>query len=100
MLTTLITWVLTFAMVRGAIDVVDTGRTNLGAMFTRINWGQAILVVIATTVGLILCVVPGTVITFLLSYTNVAVVDGAPAIDAFYLIHACRRVLLPLDNQR
>lgn len=86
MVTTLVTWVLSLALVRGAIDVVDTGRTDLGAMFTRINWGQAIiaaiLVGIATTVGLILCILPGIVIGFLLYYTNVAVVDGAPAIEA------------------
>lgn len=39
---TLISWVIGVALMRGAIDVVDTGRTDLGAMFSRINWGAAI----------------------------------------------------------
>lgn len=86
LLTGVVTWVLGLALVRGALDVVDTGRTDLGAMFTRINWGQAIiagiLVAIATTIGIVLCIVPGIIVAFLLYYTNVAVVDGASGVDA------------------
>lgn len=85
-LTSAITWVLGLALVRGALDVVDTGRTDLSAMFSRIPWGQAILagliVVVATFVGTLLCILPGIALAFLLYYTNFAVLDGASATDA------------------
>ncbi|WP_435201714.1 hypothetical protein [Janibacter sp. GS2] len=86
LITTVIVWGLGIALARGALDVVDTGRTEVGEMFTRIDWGQAlvagILVSIAVNIGFLLLVLPGLVLAFLLSYTNLAVVDGAQAIDA------------------
>lgn len=81
----IISWVLGLALVRGALDVVDTGRTDLGAMFTRIPWGQAIIagiiVMIVTFVGTLMCILPGIVAAYLLYYTNMAVLDGASGVD-------------------
>lgn len=78
-----ISWIIGVAMMRGAIDVVDTGRTELGAMFTRINWGAAVGAALLTTLamwaGIIACVVPGLIIGFLLWFVLPAVVDGESA---------------------
>lgn len=75
-----IAWVLGLALMRGALDVVDTGRTDFAAMFTRIPWGQAviagILVGLALIGGLILCIFPVFIVGFLLYYSSVAVLDG------------------------
>lgn len=83
---TLISWIIGVAMMRGAIDVVDTGRTDLGAMFSRINWGAAIgaalLATLAIWAGLLACIVPGLVIGFLLWFTTPAVIDGESATGA------------------
>lgn len=85
-ISTLISWVIGMAMVRGAIDVVDTGRTELGAMFSRINWGAAlgaaVLATLAIWVGIIACVIPGLIIGFLLWFTSPAVIDGESATGA------------------
>ncbi|MBA4083977.1 MAG: hypothetical protein C0493_03370 [Kytococcus sp.] len=80
-LTGFVSWALGLALLRGALDVVDTGRTSFGEMFSRIPWGQALLagllVWLATTIGVVLCILPGLVAMFLLYYTNVAVLEGA-----------------------
>ena len=85
-ISTLISWVIGMAMMRGAIDVVDTGRTELGAMFSRINWGAAlgaaVLGTLAIWVGIFACIVPGLIIGFLLWFTSPAVIDGEPATGA------------------
>lgn len=78
-----ISWLIGVAMMRGALDVVDTGRTDLGAMFTRISWGSvvgaALLTTLAIWVGLVACILPGVVIGFLLWFVLPAVVDGESA---------------------
>lgn len=85
-ITTLIGWVIGMAMMRGAIDVVDTGRTDLGAMFSRINWGAAVgaavLGTLAIWAGIIACIVPGIIIAFLLWFISPAVIDGETATGA------------------
>lgn len=79
-------WVLSVAMVRGALDVVDTGHTDLGRMFTRIPWLQVllagILVTLVVMVGTVLCIIPGIIAAFLLVFTQVGVLEGQEAIDA------------------
>ena len=84
--TSFISWVIGVAMMRGAIDVVDTGHTDLGAMFTRINWGAAIGAALLTTLaiwaGFIACFIPGLIIGFLLWFFLAAVVDGESATGA------------------
>lgn len=86
LLSSIISWALGFALMRGALDVVDTGRTSLGAMFTRIPWGQAIIAGLLTAaalfVGLLLCILPMFVVMFLLYYVTPAVLDGESGVDA------------------
>ncbi|MGO1165367.1 MAG: hypothetical protein ACTMHL_01990 [Janibacter sp.] len=83
---TLISWVIAMAMMRGAIDVVDTGHTDLGAMFSRINWGAAVgaavLATLAIWAGILACFVPGLIIAFLLWFVSPAVIDGESATGA------------------
>lgn len=73
-------WLLGLVLLRGALDVVDTGRTDLGAMFSRIPWGQALLagllLGLAAFGGLLLCIVGVIPVIFFLYYTNAAVLDG------------------------
>lgn len=82
----LVSWIVGVAMMRGAIDVVDTGRTSLGAMFTRIRWGSALGAAILTTLavfaGLVACFVPALIIGYLLWFTLPAVIDGESATGA------------------
>lgn len=79
-------WVVGMGLARGALDVVDTGQTTLGAMFSRIPWGQAIvaglLVWLATSIGTLLCIIPGLIAAYMLYYATYAVLDGRSATDA------------------
>lgn len=79
-------WVLGLAMMRGALDVVDTGRTDLAAMFTRIDWlsalGAAIITMFVVWFGLLMCILPGLVVIYLLWFAPMAVVDGESATEA------------------
>ncbi|WP_338749653.1 hypothetical protein [Janibacter alittae] len=82
----IVQFVLAAAVIRAAVDVVDTGSASIGTMFTRIPWLHlvlaAILVALMTFVGIILCIIPGIIVAFLLSFTNFAVMDGNSATDA------------------
>ncbi len=86
LLSSLFGWIVGMAIMRGALDVVDTGRVEIGQLFNRIPWGQAllagILVAVATLAGLIVFCVGAIVVTFFLYYTNAAVLDGKSATDA------------------
>lgn len=86
LLSSLFGWIVGLAMMRGALDVVDTGRTDVSQMFTRIPWGQALLtgllVGIAVILGLFALCVGSIVVTFFLYYANAAVLDGKSATDA------------------
>lgn len=82
----IVQFVIAAALIRAALDVVDTGSASIDTMFTRIPWLHmvlaAILVALVSMVGLILCIIPGIIAAFLLSFTNFAVVDGNSATDA------------------
>lgn len=81
-----IQWILGIALLRGALDVVDTGRVEFGAMFSRVPWGQAllaaILVFLASLLGLLVFCIGLIVVLFFLYYTNAAVLDGKSATEA------------------
>lgn len=85
-LSSLLSWIVGLALLRGALDVVDTGRVDLGQMFSRVPWGQGLLagllVGIAVFLGLFALCVGAIVVAFFLYYTNAAVLDGTSAVDA------------------
>lgn len=86
MLSSFLGWLIGLAVLRGALDVVDTGRTSLGEMWTRIPWGQAfvagLLMWFAAFLGFFVLCVGMLVVTFFLWYVNVAVLDGADPVDS------------------
>lgn len=70
---------MTAALIRGALDAVEGQQVSLGSMFER--WSPlhvliaALLVSVATTVGIILCVLPGLAVIFFTWFTNFFIVD-------------------------
>lgn len=74
----LVSMFLSAAVIRLGLDIVDGNEVSVGAMFTRINFGQvliaAILLSIAMTIGLVLCVLPGLVVAVLTFMTNYFIV--------------------------
>lgn len=86
MLANFLSWMIGLAVLRGALDVVDTGRTSLGEMWTRIPWGQAfvagLLMWFASFLGVFVLCVGTLVVTFFLWYVNAAVLDGADPVDS------------------
>jgi uncharacterized membrane protein len=75
------------ALVRGALDATEGRKVEIGAMFTRWNAGQvlimAILVGVGTTIGTWMCLLPGLVFAFFTWYSNFFVVgEGQSGFDA------------------
>lgn len=66
-------------IVRAALDLTEGRRLEIGALFGRINWGGvlvlAILVAIIETVGVLLCILPGIVAMFFLSFATYFLID-------------------------
>lgn len=74
-------------MIRGALLEVDGHRPGLGDFFKLHNFGwfvlAAIIVGVATTIGLILLIIPGVVLSFFLYWTFNFVIDrNMTAMDA------------------
>lgn len=86
-ISSLVSLILSAAAIRVALDVVEGRGVDLGAMFSRFDLVQVIvagiLVSIATTIGLLLCVLPGIVIAFLAAFTNYFIIGkGEDAVTA------------------
>ncbi|KQY62629.1 hypothetical protein [Nocardioides sp. Root140] len=90
LLGSIISLILSAAMVRLALDVVDGQQVSVGAMFSRFDLVQvliaAVVLSIATTIGLALCVLPGLVVLFLTFLTNYFIVGKGQ--DAFTAIRS------------
>jgi len=87
LVSTIVTYLLTAVLYRGALDEVDGRRFSLGDTFSRIPVVPVILtsllVGIGTSIGLVLCVLPGLVFAFLTFFALMFVVDrGDSPIDA------------------
>lgn len=83
----LITTFLGLGMLRMAFDVLDGRKAELGRMFSGYNvliaFVTSIVVSLLTSVGLILCIIPGLVVAFLLLFATSRVIDsGAGVGDA------------------
>ncbi|MET1061069.1 MAG: hypothetical protein ABWX84_15825 [Nocardioides sp.] len=75
------------ALIRGAFDAVDGRQVTLGSMFERWDKLQvlvvALIVSVLTTIGLVLCVLPGFVVIFLSWFATYFVVErGQDALTA------------------
>lgn len=82
-----VSFLLSAVLVRLALDVVDGNQVSFGAAFTRINFGQvliaAIVIGIGSTIGTMLCFLPGIAVVFLTWFTNYFIVaKGEDAISA------------------
>ncbi|SFC59697.1 Uncharacterized membrane protein [Nocardioides terrae] len=66
-------------IVRGALDLTEGRPLEIGGLFGRIPWGPvfilAILVAIVETIGLVLCILPGIVAMFFLSFATYFLID-------------------------
>jgi uncharacterized membrane protein len=75
------------AVVRGALDITKGERIEVSTFLSTDNLGQivlaAILLAIGTTIGIILCVIPGLIFIFYSQFTYQFIIDkGMPAFDA------------------
>jgi uncharacterized membrane protein len=87
LLTTVIGWVIQAAIVKGALDITHGRKLDIGTMFSGIDYAQVILaaliVGVATVIGLALCIIPGLVVIFFSAYTNYFIIDQRmSAVDA------------------
>lgn len=85
--TNLVTLLLSAGAIRIALDVVEGRGVNIGEMFSRFDFVQVIvagiILSIATSIGLLLCFLPGIAIAFLTSFTNYFIIGkGQDAITA------------------
>lgn len=87
LLSSLASTFLSACLIRLTLDIVDGNEVSIGAMFSRIDFLQvliaSILLSIAMTIGLLLCVLPGLVVLFLTCFTTYFIVgNGEDAITA------------------
>jgi hypothetical protein len=87
LLSALVSLLIQAAVVRGALDITKGERIELSTFLSTENLGQivlaAILLAIGTTIGLILCIVPGLILIFYSQFTYQFIIDkGLPAFDA------------------
>lgn len=72
-------YILYAMLIRGAIDVVDGGQFDIGRAFGALNIGNVLLagllVSVATTIGMMLCILPGVVFSIFAFFTLYFVVD-------------------------
>jgi hypothetical protein len=76
---TIVGYILTVGVIRAALAVVDGRRPEVGMLFRGegvVNYILAsIIVAVAVTVGLVLCVIPGLIVMFLFQFYGYATVD-------------------------
>jgi uncharacterized membrane protein len=87
LLTTVLSMVIQAAIVKGALDITHGRKLEIGTMFSGFDYLQvilaAVILAVATTIGLILCILPGLVVLFFSAYTNYFIVDQRrSAVDA------------------
>ncbi len=73
-------------IVKGSLDLTRGKPISVGSMFSGIDWAQviiaAVILAIATTVGFVLCILPGFVVLFLTSFSLYFIIDkGMSAVD-------------------
>ena len=86
-LITVVSQILIAGLYKGAANIADGKSFSLGEMFD--DWDKtqvviaAVLIAVATSLGTVLCYLPGLIISFLVQYTMLFVVDRhLEAVDA------------------
>ncbi|MFT4011255.1 MAG: hypothetical protein QM655_14565 [Nocardioidaceae bacterium] len=82
-----VSWVIAAGITKGSLDIVEGRRLDLNTMFKGYDMGQvvvaALLIAIITTIGFALCILPGIIASFMLSFTNYFLIDQKlSAVDA------------------
>ncbi len=86
-LSSIVSMVLSGAVVNGALKTTRGQRVGIGDMFDGLPWANVIIagiiIGIASTIGFILCILPGLVVYFLTMWTQYFVIGhGQSAIEA------------------
>jgi hypothetical protein len=93
-------YILTVGIIRAALAVVDGRRPEVGMLFRGqgvIDYILAsIIVALAVTVGLVLCVIPGLIVMFLFQFYGYATVDEPHRVGALEALSTSTR--LARDN--
>jgi uncharacterized membrane protein len=93
-------YILTVGIIRAALAVVDGRRPEVGMLFRGqgvIDYILAsIIVALAVTVGLVLCVIPGVIVMFLFQFYGYATVDESHRVGALESLSVSTR--LARDN--
>lgn len=78
MLSSLVAMVFSAALVKGALDTTRGQQVTLGSMFDGLPWGQVliagIIVSIGSSIGFLLCILPGFVVLLLTMWVNYFIV--------------------------
>ena len=74
-------------LVRAALDVTEGRRLEFGSIFGRVPLGPILLLgllnAVIVGVGVVLCIIPGLIAAFVLSYSTYFLLDrGMPPVDA------------------
>lgn len=86
-----VTWIVEIVLgalvVRAALDLTDGRGLDIGSIFSRIPFGPVLLLgllnAIIVGIGIVLCVIPGLIAMFLLSYSTYFLLDrNVGAVDA------------------
>jgi hypothetical protein len=87
LLSSLVALVIQAAVVRAALGITKGEKVDLNTFLSMDNMGQvilaAILLAIGTSIGFILCFIPGLIVAFFSQFTYHFIIDkGLPAFDA------------------
>lgn len=83
----LVQLVIQSGIVKGALDLTHGRPVSLASMFEGIDWVQvavaSLIIAVATTIGIALCVLPGLAVMFLTAFTLYFIIDKKlPAVEA------------------
>jgi uncharacterized membrane protein len=99
--TSLVGYVISAGITRGALDITEGRKFDLASAFGRLDYAKVILagllVSILTVIGFILLILPGVIFVFLSYFTVYYVVDkGTSPVQA--ILDSCRLVIGNLGN--
>ncbi len=79
LITTVVSIIGQAVITKGALDITHGRQLTLGSLFSGYDWGQvliaAILISVATSIGLVLCILPGVAVMFLTWFSFYFIID-------------------------